>query len=122
MSFHTPEKYRMNEMGPAHFLGNNGAFLVPVKVKVGSKEFPPYFLRVMCSDGQGWEHVSVSLEDRCPTWEEMCLVKGLFWDCVVQFHPPKSQYVNCHPYCLHMWRKVGSEFETPPTFLVGPKS
>lgn len=73
---------------------------------------------------EGWEHVSVSVGSRCPTWGEMCLVKDLFWtekECVVQFHPPKSHYVNHHPYCLHLWRHAASSFVLPPTILVGPK-
>jgi hypothetical protein len=60
------------------------------------------------------EHVSVSLRKRCPTWDEMCIVKDIFWggdELVCQFHPTKSQYVNIHPYCLHMWRKKGWEQE-----------
>lgn len=61
-------------------------------------------------------------------WEgtsEMCKVKDLFWgeeDCVVQFHPPKSVYVNNHEFVLHLWRKIGSQFETPPGILVGIKT
>jgi hypothetical protein len=72
-----------------------------------------------------WEHVSVSRERRIPNWEEMCFGKRLFWDddeCVVQFHPPKSDYVNCHPRCLHLWRPVGGGFPTPPSMLIGPMS
>ena len=52
--------------------------------------------------------ISVSLVDRCPTWQEMCGVKRRFFepeDCVVQYHPPESTYVNDHPYCLHLWRR-----------------
>jgi hypothetical protein len=67
--------------------------------------------------GPAWEHVSVSLRDRPPTWEEMAWVKHLFWDeeeCVVQFHPPRSRYVNTHPFCLHLWAVVGVAFPTPP--------
>lgn len=59
-----------------------------------------------CKHGD-WEHVSVSCEDRCPTWEEMQRVKELFWrddETVIQFHPPKSEYVNHHQYCLHLWK------------------
>lgn len=59
---------------------------------------------------------------RCPTWEEMCMVKDIFWgeeECVVQFHPPRSEYVNRHPYCLHLWKKIGEEYETPPKEYVG---
>lgn len=72
---------------------------------------------VIFSWGGGWEHVSVSYPNRCPTWEEMCRVKNMFWnddECVVQYHPPKSDYVNNHPYCLHLWRKCGKDFELPP--------
>src|ERR1700733_966886 len=46
---------------------------------------------------EGWEHVSVSTRNRTPNWQEMSFVKDLFWneeECVVQFHPPKSTYVN----------------------------
>lgn len=81
-------------------------------------------LRIIASDGEGWQHVSVSVENRPPNWSEMNMVKDLFWDeeeTVVQFHPPRSQYVNHHPYTLHMWRKDGFEYPLPPTELVGPK-
>lgn len=86
--------------------------------------YPGYKVRavkIIASWGGGWEHVSVSLKNRCPTWDEMCMVKEIFWkddEVVVQFHPAKSEYVNIHPYCLHMWRKIGSEFETPPKAFV----
>lgn len=70
---------------------------------------------------EGWEHVSVSLPNRCPTWPEMCFVKALFWEpeeTVVQFHPPESSYVNCYPYALHMWRDTRSDPRMPPIGLV----
>lgn len=76
---------------------------------------------VVFSWGGNWEHVSVSYPNRCPTWEEMCKVKNMFWnedECVVQYHPPKSEYVNNYPYCLHLWRKSGENFETPPKNFV----
>jgi hypothetical protein len=71
----------------------------------------------------GWEHVSISLEHRNPNWDEMCFVKDLFWrddECVVQFHPPKADYVNHHPHCLHLWRPMFTAMPTPPAILVGP--
>ena len=77
---------------------------------------------MIASEEMGWEHVSVSRSDRSPTWEEMCQVKDLFWDdtdCVIQYHPPKSDYVNNHPYCLHLWRPIGIELPRPPSFFVG---
>jgi hypothetical protein len=81
-------------------------------------------LFIIADDGKtsGWEHVSVSTDGRCPTWEEMAYVKSLFWDpeeCVIEYHPPRSQYVNRHPYCLHMWRKIGFEIPLPPRELIG---
>lgn len=81
---------------------------------------------IIASDGLGWQHVSVSfgqLSDRCPSWAIMCAVKDLFWepeDVVVQFHPPKSNYVNNHPGCLHLWRCTdGRQQPLPPSILVG---
>lgn len=88
-------------------------------------------LCIIASDGTGWEedlppppweHVSVSLATRCPTWEEMALVKSWFWEpeeLVIQLHPRESQYVNQHPYCLHLWRPVGVELPEPPPITVG---
>jgi len=84
-------------------------------------------IRCVASDGGGWQHVSASIEreSKPPTWSDMCKIKDLFWepeDVVVQFHPKKSQYVNSHPGCLHLWRCIdGREFPTPPSYMVGPK-
>lgn len=64
-------------------------------------------LRVMASDGGGWDHVSVSLATRTPTWEEMCFIKDLFFEpheVAMQLHPAKHEYVNNHQFCLHLWR------------------
>ncbi len=116
MSFHVPEKFRLREgrVGTDESFGNNGAFMV--KVAHGQ------LLYVIASDGGGWEHVSVSRRDRIPTWDEMCQVKALFWDdtdCVVQFHPPRADYVNNHSRCLHLWRPVDMEMPRPPSLMVG---
>jgi hypothetical protein len=80
---------------------------------------------IASSEGMGWEHVSVSLKNRCPNWPEMCFVKDLFWEdeeAVMQIHPPKSDYINCHPYCLHLWRPLAETIPLPPSVLVGPKA
>lgn len=85
----------------------------------------PGDMKVICSDGMGWDHVSVSFPDRCPTWDEMCMVKNLCWnddECVVQYHPPRSEYVNCHPFCLHLWKNQRVEAPIPDPWLVGPKT
>jgi hypothetical protein len=70
-----------------------------------------------------WEHVSVSLPGRCPTWPEMCHIKDLFWtqqETAIQFHPHASEYVNFHPFCLHLWRNPVTDHPLPPTICVGP--
>lgn len=102
--------------------GNTGAF----RIFTGMNRKP---LQVIASDGSGsdigWEHVSVSCPDRCPTWDEMCFVKDVFWgedEAVIQFHPPKSEYVNNHRYCLHLWKKIDEDFPLPPRQAVGIKA
>lgn len=82
---------------------------------------------VIASEGEpgtpfAWEHVSVSLSRRCPTWEEMCHMKELFWlpeEAVMQLHPPASEYVNRHPYCLHLWRPTDAVIPLPLKIMVG---
>jgi hypothetical protein len=77
-----------------------------------------------------WEHVSArigykkyhgKMAERLPTWDEMCLLKEIFWDndeCVMQLHPKESDYVNQHPLVLHLWKPVGMEIPTPPKVAV----
>lgn len=125
--FKVPEKYRVKDhptLSSDESYGNNGCFEIP-DPKGGTTS-----LWVLCSDQQGWEHVSVSGRYKSlqstflPTWDDMCLIKSLFWDdedCVVQYHPPKSEYVNCHPHVLHLWKQVGKEYPMPPSIMVGPK-
>lgn len=101
--------------------GPNGCFVVRTLTRK---------LYCIASNGAGWEHVSVhgvypsSGSEFTPSWEDMCLIKQLFWedeDCVLQYHPRKSQYVNCHPHTLHLWRPVNAEIPEPETILIGPK-
>lgn len=119
MSFSVPEKYRVKTgpMRSAFADGNNGQF------RVHSLRFKNT-LFVQASDGMGWEHVSVSTYSRTPTWEEMCYIKNLFWsaeDFVIQMHPPEQDWINNHPFCLHLWRKAGTNdfCERPPSIMVG---
>ena len=83
-------------------------------------------VRCVASDGMGWKHVSVSIEyaHKPPSWSIMCKVKDLFWDdedWVVQFHPAKSDYVNYHPGCLHLWQPTEAVMPKPESIMVGPK-
>jgi len=123
MAFHVPESGRVTtgRMGSDASFGNNGAFL-------SFSPEPGWRLWIICSDGEGWEHVSVRAErisngqSRIPTWKEMCAVKDVCWDDedeVVQFHPRKSEYVNNHPHVLHLWRSTTTRIPTPHHSLVG---
>lgn len=116
----TLNQYRLDEAelrtyGIAGDSGN-GMF----KVYVGGKS---YF--VIASDGGGWDHVSVSpaigRRSGCPSWDVMCAIKDLFFDeeeTVIQYHPPKSEYVNNHPNCLHLWRPQKQDIPRPPKIFV----
>jgi hypothetical protein len=95
------------------FFVRDGKTILRVTATAGMTQYP-------------WEHASVCAlaydGERQPTWREMCLVKSLFWDpeeCVVQFHPPESKYVNVHPNVLHIWKPWGEPIATPPKELVG---
>ena len=83
------------------------------------------FLHFIFSYQMGWEHLSVSTPSKCPTWEQMCMMKDIFWnkdECCVEYHPKEEDYVNNHPYCLHIWRPTEEVMPTPPTLLVGFRS
>lgn len=126
--FKVPEKYRLKSgsfKSTADY-GNNGAFIIPHYKITGL-----YFC-IIASDGEGWEHVSITFQtdknyitkncDRTPTWAEMWYIKDLFWselDAVVQYHPPKQNYINNHKYCLHLWRPTNMALPLPPSILVG---
>lgn len=92
----------------------NGIF----RVMVGQRSF-----YCIVSNGGGWEHVSVTMRNqkRCPTWDEMCAIKDIFFqpdECVVQYHPAQQDYVNLHPHCLHLWRPADGGFPRPPQLYV----
>ena len=78
----------------------------------------------VASWGGGWDHVSVAplKKNKIPTWEMMCKVKEIFFrddEAVIQVHPPKDEYVNMMPNCLHLWRANDKEMILPPSFMVG---
>jgi len=128
-SFAHLERYRVREMSlwssargdrfgvfsiPFHRIGLKGGSLMVCVATEGNAEIP-------------WEHVSLRIDlpdgtQRCPTWAEMSAAKDLFWcddECVIQFHPPKAEYVNNHPFVLHLWRPIGVPIPRPPTIALG---
>ena len=142
--FKVPEEFRIRKSknlasNTTSEDGNKGAFAIkkPVKKKYGVRNkfgdlkegVSRSFILYMCtaSDGMGWEHVGVSLplEKRLPTWDEMCDVKTFFWDStdmVIQYHPAEKDYVNNHSRVLHLWRPIDQEVPKPPPEMIGIKS
>ncbi len=117
------EKFRIKTgpFGSDETYGNNGVFIA-----LGPRAAK---LQIIASDELGWEHVSVTMANpnkrRCPYWDEMCFVKDLFWgddEVVLQYHPKKADYVNNHPFVLHLWRPIQNELPCPPPDLIGVKS
>jgi len=93
-----------------------GAFLVKSPV---DREL----MNVIASNGAGWDHVSVSREDRCPTWAEMEFVRSLFFqndETVMQLSVPREQHISICDTCLHMWRPQHANIPRPPAWMVGP--
>jgi hypothetical protein len=87
---------------------NNGAFVIP---------YGGSLLRILASNGGGWDHISVSLEDRIPNWYEMEHVKRLFFkdnEIAVQYHLPSKDHINIHPNVLHLWRPHKLVMPLPP--------
>lgn len=79
-------------------------------------------LRCIVSAVRGWDHVSVSRTDRVPNWQEMCFIKELFFEeheTAMQVHPPRSEWVNNHEHCLHLWRPHDVDIPKPPSDMVG---
>ena len=95
-----------------------GMFLVPSNVDGVS-------ITVIASVGEGWDHVSASRADRCPSWEEMEQIKRLFFkddETAMQLHVPPAEHISFHPNCLHLWRPTRESIPTPPAWMVGPKA
>jgi hypothetical protein len=90
----------------------------------------PRGLDILCivSDGGGWDHVSFEevppnehVKQDVPTWEETCAVKDYFfesYEVAIQIHPAKKNYVNLHPFVLHLWRPQNQEIPLPPLWMV----
>lgn len=94
-----------------------GLFIIPSRI-----DRQP--LRVVASNDEGWDHVSVSRATRCPNWIEMEQIAALFFkddETAMQLHVPAADHVNNHPYCLHWWRPHDAAIPRPPSILVGVK-
>lgn len=120
--FKVPEKCRIRTslFGPIQIDECNGVFNLKYETKDRTID-----IYCIASNGDAWERVSVTIPGnrRCPTWDEMCFVKSIFWsknDTVIQYHPKESDYINCHKFCLHLWNPIVEKLPLPPTYMVGP--
>lgn len=99
----------------------NGMFLIPRKGNFRG------FYQVIATDGAGWDHISVCLLDsnfnfreRTLTWDEMCEIKDIFFknnETTVEFHPREEDYIDEHPWVLHMWKSTAEAFPIPKKLI-----
>ena len=67
-------------------------------------------------DGREWMHVSVSREDRLPSWDDLKFAKSTFVGdarYAYQVFPPASRHVNIHDFCLHLWVPLTGQLPLP---------
>lgn len=94
--------------------GKNGMFLVPSPTDHAA-------MTIVASNGEGWDHVSVSRQNRIPNWIEMEHVKRLFFredETAMQLHVPTKDHISHHPFCLHLWRPHEAEIPRPPSWMI----
>ena len=116
----TLEAYRQRGRAIVEFYGwegdeAHGAFVVPSCIDKAP-------LVVVASGSDGWDHVSVSRKNRCPSWPEMEQIKRLFFrddETAMQLHVPPEDHINNHPHVLHLWRPQDAEIPRPPGVMVG---
>jgi len=71
-------------------------------------------------DGKRWVHLSTAFPSRLPTWAELVKTKELFLgeeSRALQIVAPRSEWVNIHPYCLHLF--VCLDGDVTPDFTRG---
>ena len=102
------DKYRLFPVCLTQLPATEGAFMIGK-------------LKVVAASADGWDHVSVSTETRCPTWDEMEKIKRMFFredECAMQLHVPESEHICIHPHVLHLWRPHAAEIPLPPREMV----
>lgn len=76
---------------------------------------------IIASNGEGWDHISVSRKDRIPLWVEMDAIKRVFFydhETVMQLHVPTDQHININNNVLHLWRPHFVSIPLPPIEFV----
>lgn len=61
---------------------------------------------VLITKDDGKYHLSISNKKRLPTYNELKEARYRFLPdnvTMAQLFPPKAEFVNIHPNCLHLW-------------------
>jgi len=94
-----------------------GVFYIPLLIVIPGAAM----LKVLATTGEGWDHVSVSLPSRTPTWAEMDRIKRMFFrpdEVAMQLHVAVTDHINVHNYTLHLWRPTNQTIPLPPKEFV----
>lgn len=73
---------------------------------------------IVAKEDNCW-HLSISKKDKLPSYQNLkdARYKFLPNDVVMaQIFPPKSEFVNVHPYCLHLWEIKSFHQNDPSKF------
>jgi hypothetical protein len=134
--YRVESNWLFSELGTDYDRSINGVFVIAgnffvnrvFPFPVQTDTFPPttgfayrVTLRVVAACGGGWDHVSVSTNDRCPAWNEMEFIKRQFFradETAMQLHVPPKDHINVHPFVLHLWRPHDFMIPLPPESFV----
>jgi hypothetical protein len=74
-------------------------------------------------DGKRWLHASCSYPDHIPSWDDVKVMKTCFVGdrAAYMVFPPKSKYVNLHPFVLHLFAPLDNS-NLLPDFTSGSES
>jgi hypothetical protein len=102
------------KFGSTEVDGFNGHFLVPLEGELW---------HIIISDQMGWKHLSVTNAQKkmLPNWTIMSRLKDLFWgddEWACQYFPAKEDYINDHPFCLHIWSSLDEPMPHPSFVFV----
>lgn len=97
----------MNQLMPEP----SAQYLIVQRGEDGASYIAKDGLQVICSadteqDGKVWLHVSFSRRNRLPSYGDMIRVKDAFIGPkkkAIMVLPADSEYVNIHPFCLHLF-------------------
>lgn len=117
---HELDRYRITDPAKLRHVdgwpgdGTHGAFIIP---SPGDHKK----MVIIAAADAGWDHVSVSRENRPPYWLEMSFIHRLFFlpeEVAMQLHVPMTKHVNIHPNVLHLWRPHNYVIPLPPKVFV----